>query len=181
MIVGLCIPFEEASAEPIDFMRPRMTFALGIDAFDYFKGDFGDAASVGMSLFGEVSLEIGYVGGALRFGTARAFTEKDYLPYDEGFQYIYITAAPRFYYAPLRSYLYFFIQPEISMHILESNTLVLVTGNDAITGSAGGSLGVQYIMGILSVIGQVSCEYDWKLKSILVTGGISIGLSSTIE
>lgn len=170
------------SAKPVDFDRPRMMFSLGIDAFDYFVGNFGDAADVGLSLYGEVAIQVGYFGGSLRFGSSRAFTNKDFLPYDEGLQHIFITAAPRLY-IPLykRTYLYLILQPQASIRFLQSNTLVTITGNDSLTGAAGGSLGLQFITGIISITGLVALEYDFRLSSILLTGGLSIGLTSTIN
>ncbi len=181
-LTALWIAPTTAEAEPQSFRRPRMTFSLGLEAFDYFMGDFGDAADVGLSVSGDVTIQVGYFAGNLRFGSARAFTHKDFLPYDEGFQNVFITAAPRFYFAPFRKLtLYFFIQPEISMRFLVSNTLVALTGNESITGSVGGAIGTQYIAGIIAITGQVACEYDWRLDSIIVTGGLSIGLSSTLN
>lgn len=172
-----------ADAEPLGFRKPRSTFALGVEVFDPMMGKFGDASQIGMSIFAESTLQIGgYYGIHIRFGSARAFTNKNFLPFDEGYQYIYLTAAPRFNLAPLRKQmLIFYLQPEIRMQIMVSNTLVKITGNDATTGAAGGALGIQYIIGILSVSGQATCHYNWNLKSLFVGGSLSIGLSNIIK
>lgn len=163
------------------FSRPRMIFSFGLDVFDFFVGDFGKAANVGMSLHADATLQVGYFAGHIRFGSAKALTEKDFLPYDEGFQFIFISAAPRFYFPLMRrTALYLFLQPQITVNFFESNTLVALTGNRLADGLVGGSVGVQFIAGILAITGQVSCEYDWHLGSVLVTGGINIGLTSIL-
>ena len=163
------------------FSRPRMTFSFGIDVFDFFIGDFGDAANVGMSIHADATLQVGHFAGYIRFGSARALTEKEFLPFDEGFQFVFISAAPRFYFPLMRrTLLYAFIQPQITVNFFESNTLVALTGNRLADGLVGGSVGLQFIAGIIAITGQVSCEYDWHLKTILVTGGINIGITSTL-
>ena len=136
-----------------------------------------------MRVFAEATMQAGgYFGLNLRFGSARGFTRKDFLPFDNGYQFVYITASPRFYLAPFRKLnLYFYAQPDISVNIFMSNTLVKITGNDSVTGSAGGALGIQYIINVVSIAGQVSCQYDWKFKTIYVTGGIAVGLTSTFK
>ncbi len=171
-----------ADAEPLGFRRARASFSLGIDCFDFFKGDFGNAADVGMSVFAETTMQImGYFGLNLRFGSSRAFTDKDFLPFDNGFQFVYLTFAPRAYVAPFRkANLYFYIQPEISLNVFMSNTLVALTGNENISGSAGGALGLQYIIGIVSISGQVYAEYHWMYGSVAVGGGIAVGISSAL-
>ena len=173
----------ESEASPLGFRRPRATFGLGIDAFDALTGDFGKVSEAGMSVFAETSLQLGgYYGMNLRFGSARAFTNKDFLPFDEGYQYIYLVASPRFYLAPFRKLnLYFYAQPEIAMQVLVSNTLVSMTGNRQFTGAAGGSIGAQFLLGILSISGQVTCQYNWNLKTVILGGGIAIGISSTLN
>lgn len=163
------------------FSRPRMTFSFGIDVFDFFVGDFGDAVNVGMSVHADATLQVGHFAGYIRFGSARAFTEKDFLPFDEGLQFVFISAAPRFYFPLMRrTLLYAFIQPQITVNFFESNTLVALTGNRLADGLVGGSVGLQFIAGIIAITGQVSCEYDWHLKTVLVTGGINIGITSTL-
>ena len=173
----------EAWSAPLSFKETRATFALGIEVFDPMLGDFGNAADVGMSIFAETTMQFGgYFAAHVRFSSARAFTKKEFLPFDNGFQYISLLFAPRFYLAPFRKLtLYFFAQPEIALQSLVSNTLVMITGNDNITGAAGGSIGVQFIAGILSVSGQVSCQYNWDYQSIFVGGSISVGISSMIN
>ena len=163
------------------FSRPRMIFSFGIDAFNFFGSDFGKATRVGMSLHAEATLQVGYFAGSIRFGSARALTEKDFIPFDEGVQFIFISAAPRFY-IPLmrRTMLSLYLQPQITVNFFESNTLVALTGNRLADGLVGGSVGLQFITGIIAVSGQVSCEYDWYLKSVLITGGINIGLTSNL-
>lgn len=180
----LCLLFPLlANAEPLGFKRPRSTFALGIDVFDAMLGEFGDASDIGMSIFAETTLQFGgYYGIHFRFGSARAFTKKNFLPFDEGYQFVYFVAAPRFNLAPFRKrMLIFYLQPEIELQVLISNTLVKITGNQSTTGAAGGSLGVQYVLGILSISGQASCRYNWDLQSLFVGGSISIGLSNVIK
>lgn len=170
-----------AEAAPLNFKRPRATFAMGIDVFDSFWGDFGDAADMGLAVYADTTLQLGYFAGNLRLGLGRAFTKKSDLPFDNGYEYVYLTAAPRFYLAPFQKlYLYFYVQPEVSLHVLLSNTLVGITGNRSFTGAAGGSVGTQFILGVLSISGQVSCQYNWNLKAVIVSGGISIGITSTI-
>ena len=173
----------DSNAAPLGFRRPRATFALGIDGFDTFVGDFAKYTEAGMRVFAEATMQAGgYFGLNVRFGSARGFTNKDFLPFDNGYQFIYITGAPRFYLAPFRKInLYFYAQPEISVNIFMSNTLVKITGNDSVTGSVGGALGVQYILGLVSLSGQVSCQYDWKLQTVFLTGGIAVGLTSVIK
>lgn len=172
-----------ASAAPMNFKELRSTFALGLEVFDPMLGTFGDAADVGMGVFAETTLQFGgYFAAHIRFGSARAFTKKDFLPFDNGFQFIYFLTAPRFYVAPFRKLsLYFFIQPEIELQSLVSNTLVTITGNDNITGAAGGSIGIQFLAGIVSISGQVSCQYNWDYQAIFVGGSLSIGISSIIK
>ncbi len=75
----------------------------------------------------------------------------------------------------------FYLQPEIELQILVSNTLVKITGNDSTTGAAGGSIGIQYVLGILSISGQASCRYNWDLQSLFVGGSLSVGLSNIIK
>lgn len=181
-IFALSLPIS-AWAEPLGFKRPRATFALGLDVFDAMLGDFGAASDVGMSVFAEATIQAGgYFGAHIRFGSARAFTNKDFLPFDNGYQFIYFVVAPRFYLAPFQKLnLYFYIQPEVAFHAMISNTLVTLTGNKSISGAAGGSLGIQYILGIFSVSLQVSCEYNWNHGALFVGGSLSLGLSSTIE
>ncbi|MBQ1926683.1 MAG: hypothetical protein II767_00665 [Proteobacteria bacterium] len=171
-----------ASAEPLGFKRPRSTFSFGFDVFDAMLGDFGNASDVGMSVFADATIQFGgYFGAHVRFGSARAFTRKDFLPFDNGYQFIYMTVAPRFYFSPFRKLtLYFFAQPEVALQALVSNTLVKVTGNDDITGAAGGSLGLQFLLGIISVTAQVSCQYNWNLQTVFLGGSLSVGLSNTI-
>ena len=177
----LCFPLR-TSAQHIDFHRPRMTFAFGVDTFDFVGGEFGKATKYGLAAYAETAMQVGNFAGYLRFGAGRGLTIKDKLPFDAGFQFVFLTIAPRFYWSPFRrELLYFFIQPEISMHILGANTLVSMTGNEVLSGAAGGSFGVQYILGIISVTAQVSCQYDWRFKTTLISGGISVGLSSTIQ
>lgn len=173
----------ESEAAPLGFKRPRATFALGIDAFDALTGEFGKASDAGMSVFAESSLQLGgYFGANIRFGSARAFTNKDFLPFDEGYQYVYVVFGPRFYLSPFRKLsLNFYAQPEIAMQVLVSNTLVSLTGNQQFTGAAGGSLGAQFLVGILSVSGQLTCQYNWNLKTVIFGGGLSIGVSSTLK
>lgn len=172
----------QASAEPLNFRRPRMTFSFGLDAFDHFVGPFGQAAGVGLSAYAEAMLQVGYFAGGIRIGSGRGMTNKDFLPFDQGYQYVYLTATPRFYWAPFRRQLvYFFIQPEVSMHVMMSNTLVKVTGNDSLSWAVGGGLGMQYIIGILSLSGRVSCLYDTRYGSVMVTGGLAIGITSLIR
>ena len=180
----LCLLFPLlANAEPLGFRKPRTTFALGIEVFDAMLGDFGAASDVGMSIFAETTLQIGgYYGLHVRFGSARAFTNKDFLPFDEGYQFIYLVGAPRFNFAPLRKQmLIFYVQPEIELQVLVSNTLVKITGNDTTTGAAGGSIGIQYIIGVFSISGQASCRYNWNLDSLFVGGTISVGISNVIN
>lgn len=171
-----------ASAEPLGFKRPRSTFSLGFDVFDAMLGDFGNASDVGMSVFADATIQFGgYFGAHVRFGSARAFTDKDFLPFDNGYQFIYMTVAPRFFFSPFRKLtLYFFAQPEISLQVLVSNTLVKLTGNNNMTGAAGGSVGLQFLLGIISVTAQVSCQYNWNIQSIFLGGSFSVGLSNTI-
>jgi len=159
-----------------------MTFSFGLDAFDHFVGPFGQAAGVGLSAYAEAMLQVGYFAGGIRIGSGRGMTNKDFLPFDQGYQYVYLTATPRFYWAPFRRQLvYFFIQPEVSMHVMMSNTLVKVTGNDSLSWAVGGGLGMQYIIGILSLSGRVSCLYDTRYGSVMVTGGLAIGITSLIR
>ena len=181
LLFALCIP--DAMAEPLGFRRPRSTFSLGIEAFDHLLGDFGKASDVGMSVFAETTIQFGgYFAANVRFGSARAFTNKDFLPFDNGYQYIYLTAGPRFYLAPFRKLnLFFYAQPEIALQILVSNTLVTITGNDSTTGAAGGSIGAQYLLGILSISGQVTCQYNWVFQALFIGGSISVGLSNVIQ
>ena len=181
--ITCCILPSVSDAEPMGFRRPRSTFALGIDVFDAMLGEFGRVSQVGMSVFAESTLQIGgYYGIHVRFGSARAFTDKDFLPFDEGYQFVYLIAAPRFHLAPFRKQmLQFYAQPEIALQVFVSNTLVKLTGNDSLTGAAGGSIGVQYILGILSIAAQGTCQYNWKLESIFVGGSISVGISNTIK
>ena len=163
------------------FSRPRMIFSFGIDAFNFFGGDFGTSTRVGMSIHAETTLQVGYFAGNIRFGSARALTKKDFLPYDEGVQFIFISAAPRFYFPLMRrTLLSLYVQPQITVNFFESNTLVTITDNRLADGLVGGSIGIQFITGVIAINGQVSCEYDWYLKSVLVTGGINIGLTSTL-
>lgn len=178
----LAIPTKVYAEPPMGFTLPRSTFSLGIEAFDAKLGDFGAASDVGMAVFVEATLQLkGYFGASVRFGSARAFTQKDFLPFDNGYQYIYFAAAPRFYLAPFRKLnLYFFLQPEIALQVLISNTLVTLTGNETSSGAAGGSIGIQFLAGIISVTGMVTCQYNWKYESLFVGGGLSIGLSNTI-
>lgn len=173
----------QSEAAPLGFKRPRATFALGLDAFDALTGEFGKASEAGMSVFAESSLQLaGYFGVNIRFGSARAFTDKDFLPFDEGYQYIYAVLGPRFYLAPFRKLnLYFYAQPEIAMQVLVSNTLVSLTGNRQFTGAAGGSIGAQFLLGILSISGQVTCQYNWNLHTVILGGGLSIGVSSNLK
>lgn len=179
----MTLPVAEASAEPpTGFTLPRSTFSLGLEAFDAKLGDFGRASDVGMGVFAEATLQIkGYFGASVRFGSARAFTRKDFLPFDNGYQFVYFAAGPRFYLAPFRKMnLYFFVQPEIELQVLISNTLVTLTGNESATGAAGGSVGFQFIMGILSVTGLVTCQYNWQFESLFIGGSLSVGLSNII-
>lgn len=171
-----------AYAEPLGFRRVRATFSLGLDAFDALMGDFGSATDVGMSVYAETTLQMfGYFGLNLRFGTARGFTEKEYLPFDNGYQFIYLTFAPRVYFAPFRkAYVFFYMQPEISLKVMMSNTLVKVTGNHEMTGGVGGAIGVQYIIGIVSITGQIYTDYHWQLKTLFIGGGITVGIASTL-
>lgn len=171
-----------ASFEPVGFRQTRSTFTLGFDVFDYMLGDFGDVSDVGMAVFAEAVLQIkGYYGVAVRFGSSRAFTHKDFLPFDNGYQYVYFTAAPRFFIPTNRRFnIYLYIQPEISLQVLISNTLVKLTGNDNTGGAAGGSLGVQYNVGILAVSAHFTCQYVWKYDSIYIGGSLGIGISSII-
>lgn len=182
LLLALVILPEDSYAEPLGFKRPRSTFSLGFDVFDAMLGEFGKASDVGMSVFADATIQFGgYFGVHVRFGSARAFTDKDFLPFDNGYQFIYMTAAPRFFFSPFRKLtLYFFAQPEISLQALVSNTLVKITGNDSITGAAGGSLGLQFLLGIISVTAQVSCQYNWDFQSLFLGGSLSIGLSNTI-
>ncbi len=177
------VSISDANAAPLGFRRPRATFALGIDAFNTFIGDFANYTDVGMRVFAEATMQAGgYFGLNLRFGSARGFTKKDFLPFDNGYQFVYITGGPRFYLAPFRKLnLYFYAQPEIAVNIFMSNTLVKVTGNDSVTGSAGGALGIQYIINVVSISGQISCQYDWVFKTLYLTGGIAVGLTSTFK
>ncbi len=180
----LCLLFPMlANAEPLGFKRPRSTFALGIDVFDAMLGNFGNVSDVGMSVFVETTLQVGgYYGIHFRFGSARAFTKKNFLPFDDGYQFVYFVAAPRFNLAPFRKQMIvFYLQPEIELQILVSNTLVKITGNDSTTGAAGGSIGIQYVLGILSISGQASCRYNWDLQSLFVGGSLSVGLSNIIK
>lgn len=171
-----------AQAEPLGFRRVRATFALGLDCFDAIEGDFGKAADIGMAVYAETTLQLmGYLGLNLRIGSARAFTNKDFLPFDNGFQFIYLTFAPRAYVAPFRKMnLYFYIQPEISLNVFMSNTLVKITGNNGMSGGVGGAIGAQYIIGIVSISAQVFSEYHWKLESVMIGGGITVGISSPL-
>lgn len=171
-----------ASFEPVGFRQTRSTFTLGFDVFDYMLGDFGDASDVGMSIFAEAVLQIdGYYGAVIRFGSSRAFTHKDFLPFDNGYQYIYLTAAPRFNIPTNRKFnIYVFIQPEISLQVLISNTLVKLTGNDNTGGAAGGSLGIQSHFGILAVSAQFTCQYAWKYETLYIGASLGIGISSII-
>lgn len=173
----------DANAEPLGFRRPRTTFALGIDAFDTWLGDFGKAGSVGMSVYAESTIQLyGYFGVHVKIASSRAFTDKNFLPFDNGYQFLALSIAPRAYIAPFRKInLYFFIQPQLSLHILSSNTLIRITGNDPNSGAAGGAIGLQCILGILSISGQVYCDYDWNLKSVFFGGGVSIGISQPIQ
>ena len=172
-----------AFAAPLSFKETRTTFALGIEVFDPMLSAFGDAADIGMSVFAETTIQFGgYYAAHIRFSSARAFTRKDFLPFDNGFQYISLLVAPRFYIAPFRKLtLYFFAQPEIALQSLVSNTLVTITGNENTTGAVGGSIGAQFIAGILSISGQVSCQYNWDYQSIFVGGSISVGISSMVN
>lgn len=174
---------QPAVAEPLGFRRARATFSLGLDAFDAVTGDFGKVSEVGMAVFAESSIQLwGYFGINIRFGSARAFTDKNFLPYDNGYQYICFTLSPRFYLAPFRKLnLYFYAQPEISMDILTSNTLVKMTGNENLTGAAGGAIGAQLIVGMISISGQVYCEYNWNFESVIIGGGLAVGVTSTIR
>ena len=99
-------------AEPLGFKRSRATFALGLDAFDAMLGEFGAASDVGMSVFAEATIQAGgYFAAHVRFGSARAFTQKEFLPFDNGYQFIYFVLGPRFYWAPFRKHhLYFYLQ-----------------------------------------------------------------------
>ena len=171
-----------AYAEPLGFRRVRTTFSLGLDCFDAIAGEFGKAADIGMAVYAETTLQLmGYLGLNFRIGSARAFTNKDFLPFDNGFQFIYLTFAPRAYVAPFRKLnLYFYIQPEISLNVFMSNTLVKITGNNGMSGGAGGAIGVQYIIGIVSISGQIFADYHWKLKSVMLGGGIAVGVSSPL-
>ena len=157
-LIGLGIYVNPADAAPLGFRRPRATFGIGLNVFDAITGDFGNASDLGMSLFAEATIQVGgYFGGTVRFGSARAFTHKDFLPFDQGYQYVYMIFSPRFNLAPFRKVnLNFYLQPDIAMQVLISNTLVSMTGNRQITGAAGGSLGAQYIIGMFSVSGQVN-------------------------
>ena len=177
MMVGV------AEAAPLGFRQPRATFALGLDAFDALSGTFGKASDVGMSVFAESSIQAGgYFGVNVRFGSARAFTKKDFLPFDEGYQYIYAILSPRFYLAPFRKLnLYFYAQPDIALQVLVSNTLVKLTNNRELTGAVGGAVGVQFLAGILSISGQINCHYNWNLDTVILGGGISIGVTSTFR
>jgi len=171
-----------AYAEPPTFRRPRGMFLLGIDVFKPVLNDLGKHSLVGLSVFGEVAIQAGYFAFAARFGSARGFTKKEFLPFDQGYQIVYLTVGPRFYYSPFRRLmLSFYVQPEVSLQVYQSNTLVGITGNETLQGAAGGSIGASYILGILVVSAQVSTQYIWELKSLMVTGGISVGLSSTFE
>ena len=118
----------------------------------------------------------------IRLGSARAFTKKDFLPYDNGYQYVYFVAAPRFFLAPFRKLnLFFYLQPEIALNVLTSNTLVKYTGNRSATGAAGGSLGAQFIISLLSVSAQLTCQYNWNLHTVTLGGSLSFGITSTIH
>ena len=174
---------DKAEAAPLGFSQPRATFALGLDVFDALTGDFGKAADVGMSVFAESSIQIGgYFGLNVRFGSARAFTKKDFLPFDAGYQYVYAVLSPRFYLAPFRKLnLYFYAQPDIALQVLVSNTLVNLTNNQELTGAAGGAIGIQFLAGVLSISGQVNCHYNWSLNTVILGGGIAIGVTSTIR
>lgn len=171
-----------AQAEPLGFRRVRATFALGLDCFDVIEGDFGNAADIGMAVYAETTLQLmGYLGLNLRIGSARAFTNKDFLPFDNGVQFIYLTFAPRAYVAPFRKMnLYLYIQPEISLNVFMSNTLVKITGNNGMSGGVGGAIGAQYIIGIVSISAQVFSDYHWKLESVMIGGGITVGISSPL-
>ena len=186
LLFSFIVPLLYASgseAAPLGFRRPRATFAFGLDAFNTFTGDFAKYTDVGMKAFVETSLQAGgYFGFNLRFGSARGFTHKDFLPFDNGYQFIFITASPRFYLAPFRkTHLYFYAQPDINVNIFMSNTLVKITGNDSVTWAAGGAVGAQYIIGVFSFSGQVSCQYDWELKTLFISGGLAVGFASTIR
>ncbi len=183
-IALLCLAWPaQASADPLGFHRPRATFALGLDAFDALTGEFGKISDVGMSVFAEATLQFGgYYGAHIRLGSARAFTKKDFLPYDNGYQYVYFVAAPRFFLAPFRKLnLFFYLQPEIALNVLTSNTLVKYTGNRSATGAAGGSLGAQFIISLLSVSAQLTCQYNWNLHTVTLGGSLSFGITSTIH
>lgn len=172
----------EALGAPLGFRRPRASFQVGISAFDALTGTFGKVADVGMAVFAEAGLQLGgYYGINVRFASARAFTHKDFLPFDEGYQYISLTLSPRFYLAPFRKFdLYFYAQPDLEMQIFESNTLVTLTGNRATTGAVGGSLGGRFIVGILDISAQATCLYNWNVKTVIVAGSLAVGITSTL-
>lgn len=171
---------DEASAAPLLFTRPRGNFTLGFDIFDPVVGSFGDETRVGLAGFAQASLQMGYWGLTLRTGAGRGFTEKTHIPFDEGYQLFYLTFGPRVVIPPFRKLqLYFYLQPEITLDILHSNTLVQLTGNDPYFGAAGGSVGVHWIIGILVVEAQVSFQWMWALDSLMITGGISVGIGGT--
>ena len=173
----------DALAAPLSFKETRATFAVGLEVFDPMLGAFGDAADVGMGIYAETTMQFGgYFAAHIRFSSSRAFTRKDFLPFDNGFQYIAFLVAPRFYIAPFRKLtLYFFAQPEIVLQSLVSNTLVTITGNDNTTGAVGGSIGLQFITGIISISAQASCQYNWDFQSIFVGGSLSVGITSMIK
>ena len=183
LILSICVTSKDVYAEPpTGFTLPRSTFSLGIEAFDAMLGEFGSASDVGMGVFAEATLQIkGYFGASVRFGSSRAFTKKEFLPFDNGYQFIYFAAAPRFNFAPFRKLnLYLFVQPEIELQVLISNTLVSLTGNENTSGAAGGSVGIQFIVGIISITGMVTCLYNWNFESLFVGGGLSVGLTNII-
>lgn len=181
-ILACALP-KNTCAEPLGFRRTRTTFALGLDVFDTVTGNFAKYSDLGMAAFAETNLQIyGFFGINLKIGSARAFTTKEFLPFDNGYQFIYFTLAPRFNYAPFRKLNFiFYLQPEIAMNILASNTLVAFTDNREITGAAGGAIGLQMIFGILSVALQFSTQYNWVLETAFLSGSIAIGVSSTIQ
>lgn len=179
LLCGLLLP-QHLSALPLIFRQTRGIFAANIETFDIMAGRYGDAASWGLGISVEAALQASYFGAAFRLGMGRGLTENKDIPYNSGYSMRYLSAGPRFAFPLLRrTMLAIILQPEISLRMPYSDTILLANDEAHYLGCVGGGIAIQFFLGSLMLTGSSDAHWSWETNSVFLYFRLGIGVGAS--
>jgi len=176
VVITWSATLKEASAEPLGFQRARNSLSVGIGAGNFFAGDFGDQAGLGVGIVIQEVVQRGNWGLGARLSFMVHGADPPDLPFDSGLETYHLAIGPRFIWPVVGDFLLAF-QTEYVFLGLSSNSLVQATDGRDILHGAGMMVGAEYLIGRLVLELGAGATYLPEVNSVMTLVSLNVGVA----